>query len=258
LDFRIIIPARYESSRLPGKPLLDIAGKPMIQHVYERCVNSGAESVVIATDDTRIEDAAKQFGATVCLTDEAHPTGTDRIAEVASALEYDDEDIVVCVQGDEPMIPSASIRELAEDLAKHDNVKVASMCEAITEVDDLFNPNIVKVVLNHRSYAIYFSRAPIPWDRATFNDKSSIQLNGNHFRHIGMYAYRVGFLRSYVDWADCPIESTEALEQLRVLWHGGRIHMCVTKKQIPPGIDTEEDLKKVRAVLKAKKQTAAV
>jgi len=255
MEFRVIIPARYESTRLPGKPLLDLAGKPMIQHVYERCVDSGAESVVIATDDSRIEEAAKKFGAQVCLTSEEHLTGTDRIAEAANAFEYDDDDIVISVQCDEPLIPATSIRQLAEDLEEHDNVKVASLCERIEDVNELFNPNVVKVVLNHRNYAIYFSRAAIPWERESFNqeDRSKIQLNGSHFRHIGIYAYRVGFLRDYVDWTDCALEGLEALEQLRILWHGGRIHMCISKKQIPPGIDTEEDLETVRAFLKKKK-----
>jgi len=253
VEFQVIIPARYESTRLPGKPLLDIGGKPMIQHVYERSKDSGAENVVIATDDKRIAEAAKKFNAPVCLTSAEHQTGTDRIAEAANALEYDDSDIVVSVQCDEPLIPPESIRQVAEDLEEHDNVKVATLCEPIEDVEELFNPNVVKVVLNHRNYAIYFSRAPIPWERDTFQkDKSQIQLDGHHFRHIGLYAYRVGFLRDYVDWSDCPVEGIEALEQLRILWHGGRIHMCISQKRIPPGVDTEEDIEKVRAVLKQK------
>lgn len=248
MEFRVIIPARFESERLPGKALLDIAGKPMIQHVYERAVESGADSVVIATDSERIEEAAGKFGAKVCMTSSEHETGTDRIAEACSALEYDDDEIVVCLQCDEPQIPPAAIKQLATDLDEHDNVKVASICEPIESADELFDPNVVKVVLNHRNYAIYFSRAPIPWDRATFDykDFSNIELDSTHFRHVGMYAYRVGFLSDFIEWSAAPIEHVERLEQLRILWHGGRIHMSFSKKRLPNGVDTPEDLERVR------------
>lgn len=251
MEFRVLIPARYDSERLPGKPLLDIAGKPMIQHVYERAVESGADSVVIATDDNRIAEAAEKFGAPVCMTDSEHKTGTDRIAEVCSALDYDEDEIVVCVQSDEPLIPPEAIRQLAADLEEHDNVKCASICEPVESADELFDPNVVKVVLNHRNYAIYFSRAPIPWERGIFDKKDLENINfESHFRHVGLYAYRVGFLTDYVDWSDAPIENTERLEQLRILWHGGRIHMVVSKKRMPIGVDTEEYLKRVREKLK--------
>ena len=159
MEFRVIIPARYESERLPGKPLIDIAGKPMVQHVYERAVESGADSVVIATDDNRIAQAASQFDAPVCMTGSEHKTGTDRIAEACNALEYDDEEIVICLQCDEPLVPPQAIRQLAEDLEEHDNVKVASICESIETAEELFDPNVVKVVLNHRNYAILFFHA---------------------------------------------------------------------------------------------------
>ncbi|MCB1828546.1 MAG: 3-deoxy-manno-octulosonate cytidylyltransferase [Coxiellaceae bacterium] len=250
MEFRVIIPARYESERLPGKPLLDIAGKPMIQHVYERAVDSGADSVVIATDDSRIAEAAKGFGAPIIMTDSEHKTGTDRIAEACNALEYDDDDIVVGVQCDEPLIPPETIKQLAEDLYEHDNVKVASICEHLESVDELFNPNVVKVILNHRNYALYFSRAPIPWERGTFDkkDTANVQLDA-HFRHVGLYAYRVRFLSDYTEWSDAPIENLERLEQLRILWHGARIHMLVSKKRLPVGVDTEEDLARVREQL---------
>lgn len=251
MEFRVVIPARYDSERLPGKALLEIAGKPMIQHVYERAVDSGADSVVIATDDSRIAEAAKKFGAKVCMTSDEHTTGTDRIAEACTALDYDEDEIVVCVQCDEPQIPPEAIRQLAADLEEHDNVKCASICEPFETADELFNPNVVKVVLNHRNYAIYFSRAPIPWERGVFDTKDLDNVNlESHYRHVGLYAYRVGFLEDYIEWSDAPIENVERLEQLRILWHGGRIHMVVSKKRMPVGVDTEEDLKRVRDQLK--------
>jgi 3-deoxy-manno-octulosonate cytidylyltransferase (CMP-KDO synthetase) len=255
MDFRVVIPARYDSVRLPGKALLDIAGKPMIQHVYERAVDSGADSVVIATDDHRIAEAAEQFNAPVCMTGEEHKTGTDRVAEACSALEYDNDEIVVCLQCDEPMIPPNAIKQLAEDLHEHDNVKIATVCEPIESAEELFNPNVVKVVMNHRNYAIYFSRAPIPWQRGVFDNKQSdIELGPGYFRHVGLYAYRVGFLNDYIDWSDAPIENVERLEQLRILWHGGRIHMFVSKHRMPIGVDTQIDLERVRHSFKKKPQ----
>jgi len=255
VEFRVVIPARYDSKRLPGKPLLDIAGKPMLQHVYERAVESGADSVVIATDDTRIAEAAQKFSAPYCMTSSEHRTGTDRVAEACTALEYEEDEIVICLQCDEPLIPPDIIKKLARDLEGQDTVKVASVCEPITSIDDIFDPNIVKVVLNHRNFALYFSRAPIPWQRGAFDrqDPSKIELNGNYFRHIGLYAYRVGFLNSYIDWSDAPIENIESLEQLRILWHGGRIRMFLAKKSVPHSVDTEQDLEKVRGYFAKKK-----
>ena len=249
MEFRVIIPVRYDSTRLPGKALANIAGKPMIQHVYDCAIKSGAEDVVIATDDKKIQMAAEAFGANVCMTSAEHQSGTERIAEAVVALGLEDDEILVCLQGDEPLLPPAMIRKLAEDLAEHSNVKVASVCAPITEVEDLFNPNITKVVLNHRGYALYFSHAPIPWERDCFSQKENIKLNGSHFRHIGIYAYRVSFLPEYVAWEPCYAEQMEALEQLRILWHGCRIHMVVSKMPCPPGVDTEEDLKRVKALV---------
>lgn len=246
MDFHVIIPVRYDSVRLPGKALIDIAGKPMIQRVYENALNSGATDVVIATDDKRVADAAESFGASVCITSPDHDSGTERLSEAVLALGYEDDEIVVCLQGDEPLIPGKVICELAEDLGEHNNVKVASVCQPMTDVDELFNPNVTKVVMNQRGYALYFSRAPIPWERDTFSDKKAVALNGHHFRHIGLYAYRVGFLQEYVEWGSCDAEALESLEQLRILWQGCRIHMVVTKNNLPSGVDTEEDLKRVR------------
>lgn len=246
MDFHVIIPVRYDSTRLPGKALLDIAGKPMLQHVYERAVASGAQEIVIATDDKRIAEAAESFGAHVCMTSADHSSGTERLAEAVVALGLEDDEIVVCLQGDEPLIPPAVIRQVAEDLAEHDNVKVSTICEPIKDAAELFNPNSIKVVMNRRHYAMYFSRAPIPWERDTFSDNDNIKLNGSHYRHVGLYAYRVGFVQEYLEWGACPAEELEALEQLRILWQGNRIHMVVVNANLPPGVDTEEDLVRVR------------
>lgn len=248
MEFRIIIPARYDSTRLPGKPLIDIVGKPMIQRVYESAIKSGAKDIVIATDDERIKAVAEGFGAVVYMTSSDHQSGTDRVAEAAVALGLKDNEVIVCLQGDELFIHSHATRKLAEDLDKHNNVKVASLCTPITDVEELFNPNTTKVVLNQRNYALYFSHAPIPWGRNTFLDKKNIRLNGFYYRHIGIYAYRAGFLEEYFSWGDdCPAEKLEVLEQLRILWHGRRIHMVIYKGKCLQGVNTEEDLKKVRA-----------
>lgn len=252
MEFRVIIPVRYNSTRLPAKALVDIAGKPMIQHVYERAVESGAESVVIATDDKRISDVAEKFGAKVCMTATSHASGTERLAEAVEALEYDEDEIIVNVQGDEPLMPSDIIRQLARDLDEHDNVRVATVCHPIQEEEELFNPDIVKVVMNRRNYAMCFSRAAIPWERENFKDRGHVKISGNHFRHVGIYAYRVRFLRDYFDWEASPLETMEELEQLRILWHGGRIHVAVSLKKIEPGVDTQKDLERTRAFFKKK------
>ena len=249
MEFHIIIPARYDSTRFPGKVLKDINGKSMLQHVYERAQLSGPESIVIATDDERVAKVAQSFRAEVCMTAPEHQSGTERVAEVVQALELGDDEIVVNVQADEPLIPPQSIRELAESLAQHETVKIATLCEPITSIEELFNPNVVKVVMNQRGFALYFSRAPIPWDRDNFSDKSKIVLDNHYHRHHGLYAYRAGFLNTYVEWESCPIGQMESLEQLRVLWHGGRIHVVVSKKKLPPDVNTPEDLEKIKAII---------
>jgi len=249
MEFRVIIPVRFDSERLPGKPLLDIGGKPMIEHVYERASQSGAESVVIATDDDRIRESAEKFGAQVCMTSSEHRSGSDRIAEAVVALGYEDDEIVVNVQGDDPLIPPVVIHQVAANLAEHDNVKVATLCEKITDPSDLLNPNIVKVVMNARGYALYFSRAPIPWEQKNFPPTDDVVMNAHHYRHIGIYAYRVGFLQEYVSWEPSEIEEAESLEQLRVLWKGARIHVGIAKESTPNGVDTAEDLERVREIL---------
>lgn len=255
MEFRVIIPARYDSPQLPGKVLQDLGGKPMLQHVYERALESGADSVVIATDDERIEQAAQEFGAEVCMTTAAHESGLARLSEAVTALDYDEDDIVVALQASQPLIPPSVITTLAEDLEAHDHAKVATMAAKLSDAKDLLNPNIVKVVLNHRHFAIYFSRAPIPWDRAQFDSLSDKKiLNATlssdpavYHRHIGIYAFRAGFLDTYAAWDPSPLEKVESLEQLRILWHGYKIHVGITSLQVPHGVNTQSDLDYIRS-----------
>ena len=250
-EFRVIIPARYNSTRLPGKVLIDIAGKPMIQHVYERALQSGAISVVIATDDKRIAKVATAFGAAICMTSPNHESGTSRIAEAVVKLGYDDADIIVNIQGDEPLIPPKPIHQVAANLATHDNVKSATICEPIHSAQELLDPHIVKVAMNRRSHALYFSRAPIPWERGSFPPNPGQSLTGLHYRHRGIYAYRAEFLLDYTEWETPALERLEGLEQLRILWYGGRIHVSVSKEKIPPDVNTKEDLEQMRKMFKS-------
>ena len=240
MSFVVIIPARYASSRLPGKPLKDIAGMPMIQRVWQQAVKSGASRVVVATDDLRIQSVAEQFGAEVCMTREDHVSGTDRLQEVASALQLDDSQLVVNVQGDEPMIPPVVINQVANNLADNSAAGVATLCEPIYSVDDFHNPNVVKVVTNAACLASYFSRAPIPWPRSDV-----VSVGDSPRRHIGIYAYRVCQLNAFVNWPVAPTEAAESLEQLRFLWNNVSIHVADAVADVPGGIDTEEDLKAV-------------
>jgi 3-deoxy-manno-octulosonate cytidylyltransferase (CMP-KDO synthetase) len=250
MSFQVVIPARYGSSRLPGKPLLDIAGKPMVQHVYERACESGAEQVVIATDDERIFNAASDFGAQVIMTSTEHVSGTDRIEEVSRQLGLAATSIVVNVQGDEPLIPAAVIDQVAANLAAHEQAGIATLCEPITTAADLFNPNIVKVVADQQGYALYFTRAPIPWDRDAFAaGQPAAEQPVQARRHLGIYAYRVSLLRDFVGWAPAPVELTESLEQLRAMYHGTRIHIADALAEVPPGVDTEADLELVRRII---------
>ena len=239
----VIIPARYASTRLPGKSLADIAGKPMIQHVYERAREAGAQSVTIATDDARIRMACERFGAKVVMTSEAHRSGTERLAEAIQKLALGSDEIVVNVQGDEPLMPPAVIRRTAETLAAHADAVVATVCCPIHDDVEFRNPNVVKVVSDVRGYALYFSRAPIPYPRDAGRSPAA-------HRHIGLYAYRAGYAAQYVQLAPSPHERAEQLEQLRVLWHGGRIAVWVTDEAPPAGVDSPEDLERVRNLFK--------
>lgn len=250
--FTVVIPARYASSRLPGKPLLDIAGKPMIRRVWEQACRSAAERVVIATDDERIMAACKEFGADAVLTSAEHNSGTDRLAEVARVLGLASDAIIVNVQGDEPLIPPAVINQVAENLAGHPEAAIATLAEPIEDAGALFNPNVVKVLADINGLALTFSRAPLPWARDEFaQDRSMLAVNVPYRRHIGIYAYRAGFLQDFVGWGPCWLENTECLEQLRALWNGVRIHVDDAVEAPPAGVDTPEDLKRLRQLLGA-------
>ena len=249
MSFKIIIPARYASSRLPGKPLLDIAGKPMIQHVHERAIESNASEVIIATDDERIERVAKAFGADVCMTRGDHMSGTDRLAEVAAQRAFSDNDIIINVQGDEPCLPAVLINQVAEDLAKHRDADIATLYANIVEEKQVFDPNVVKVVMDKNGYALYFSRAPIPWMRDHFDKDSPLPPLLPHYRHIGLYGYRASFLKHYTELSPCILEQEESLEQLRALYHGKKIHLTAAEVNSGHGVDTEQDLIAVRALL---------
>jgi 3-deoxy-manno-octulosonate cytidylyltransferase (CMP-KDO synthetase) len=250
--FTVLIPARFASTRLPGKPLLDIAGKPMVVRVAERARASGAARVVVATDDERIRAAVADHGIDVLMTKKSHPTGTDRLAEAAAQLGLDDNAIVVNVQGDEPLLEPDLIHTVADTLTAHADASIATACHPIEDPAEAFNPNVVKVVLDRNGYALYFSRATIPWARDAFSAAPNRVPPGLPlYRHYGLYAYRVGFLRQYPSLPPSTIERFEALEQLRALWHGHRIIVSVARGAPAPGVDTEEDLERVRALYSA-------
>lgn len=240
MKFQVIIPARYASTRFPGKPLADIAGKPMVVHVCERASRSGAAGVHVATDDERIAAAVREHGHRAIMTRADHASGTDRLAEAAKKLKLRDSSIVVNVQGDEPLIAPKLIAQVARVLERKRDASVSTACHAIHDPGSAENPNVVKVVLDAEGYALYFSRAPIPHPR---------EPGGRCYRHAGIYAYRVAFLKKYSRLKPGPLEKTEALEQLRVLWHGYRIAVAVSEAEIPPGVDTPEDLDAVRRVI---------
>jgi 3-deoxy-manno-octulosonate cytidylyltransferase (CMP-KDO synthetase) len=240
LKFRVIIPARYASSRFPGKPLADLAGKPMVVHVCERAAQSGAAAVHVATDDERIARAVRAHGHEALMTRADHASGTDRIGEAAMLLKLEDNEIVVNVQGDEPLISSALIAQVAAILQEKPDASVSSACHPIHDEASLGNPNVVKVVLDAKGYALYFSRSRIPYPR---------EERAPCYRHAGIYGYRVGFLKKYAGLKAAPLEKAEALEQLRVLWHGYRIAVAISETEIPPGVDTPQDLEAVRRIL---------
>lgn len=248
--FKVVIPARYASTRLPGKPLLPIAGKPMIVHVCEKAQQAGAEEVVVATDDQRILQTVTDLGIRAVMTRPDHQSGTERIAEVAEQCRWPAQVVIVNLQGDEPLIPSELIAELADILGNQDHAGIATLAAKMVDPDEIFNPNAVKVVLNKDGYALYFSRAPIPWDRNNFalENKQPSGLTP-YYRHIGLYAYTVDFLKRYSTWLPSTLEATESLEQLRILWYGEAIKVKVVEKTPPAGVDTQEDLLRVEKLL---------
>jgi 3-deoxy-manno-octulosonate cytidylyltransferase (CMP-KDO synthetase) len=247
--FTVIIPARYASSRFPGKALADIAGKPMVVRVAERAAQSGARAVYVATDDARIESAVRAHGFEPIATRADHPTGTDRLAEAAQKLSLAGDAIVLNVQGDEPLIEPKLIADVAAALARSKEADVSTACHPISSADEIFSPNVVKVVLDAQGFALYFSRAPIPFARDAWgagNPRAAAPAGLPCYRHIGLYGYRAGFLARYSLLEPSPLEGFEALEQLRVLWHGFRIAVAVSETASAPGVDTPEDLGKVR------------
>ena len=244
MSFVVIIPARYASTRLPGKPLADINGKPMIVHVMERAHESGAKRVIVATDHPDVKTAVEAAGGEVCMTRADHQSGTERLAEVIDLCGFADDEIIVNVQGDEPMIPSVIVHQVADNLANC-AAGMATLAVPIEDAEEAFNPNAVKVVMDAQGFALYFSRATIPWDRERFA-QSKETIGDTFLRHIGIYAYRAGFIRRYVTWEPSALEKIELLEQLRVLWYGEKIHVAVAKAIPSVGVDTPEDLQRVR------------
>jgi 3-deoxy-manno-octulosonate cytidylyltransferase (CMP-KDO synthetase) len=238
VKFHVVIPARYASSRFPGKPLADLGGRPMVVRVCERAAKSGAASVHVATDDERIAAVVRAAGYSALMTRADHVSGTDRLAEAAKRLKLKDREIVVNVQGDEPLIAPRLIKQVAGLLDKRNDAEVSTACHALHEGFD--NPNIVKVVLDREGYALYFSRSKIPFPR---------EEGGTCYRHAGIYGYRVGFLKRFSRLKVAPLEKAEALEQLRVLWHGYRIAVAVSETEILPGVDTPQDLEAVRKMI---------
>ena len=251
MSFTVIIPARYASSRLPRKPLADIAGKPMIQHVWEKTQQAGANRVIIATDHEEIEQVAKTFGAEVCMTSTKHNSGTERLAEVIEKMAITDDEIIVNVQGDEPLIPPVIIQQVAQNLAEN-QVNMATLAVKLETKEELFNPNCVKVVTDQKGMALYFSRAAIPFARDYFADcNDAFVASQPYLRHIGIYAYRAKFVNQYIRWQPTVLEKLESLEQLRALWYGEKIHVELAKEAPQVGVDTLEDLERVREILTA-------
>ena len=249
MSFTVIIPARYASSRLPRKPLADIAGKTMIQHVWEKAQQAGANRVIIATDHEEIEQVAKTFGAEVCMTSTEHNSGTERLAEVIQKMAITDDEIIVNVQGDEPLIPPVIIQQVAQNLAEN-QVNMATLAVKLETKEELFNPNCVKVVTDQKGIALYFSRAAIPFARDYFADcNDAFVASQPYLRHIGIYAYRAKFVNQYIRWQPTVLEKLESLEQLRALWYGEKIHVELAKEAPQVGVDTLEDLERVRQIL---------
>lgn len=248
MQFTVIIPARYASTRLPAKSLADIHGKPMIVRVAERAAHSAATAVWVAADDPRIISAAAEHGIAALLTSPHHASGTERLAEAVAQLGLPDDAIIVNVQGDEPLIAPALIREVAAELAAHPESVMATVCHPIHDYPGMINPHVVKVVIDHDGHAMYFSRAPIPYPRDAFAAGTTLPPGLPVYRHIGLYAYRAGFLKLFASLPPSPLEQFESLEQLRALWHGYKISVGISAEAVAPGVDTADDLALVRAL----------
>lgn len=253
MGFVVVIPARYHSTRLPGKPLLNLAGRAMVEHVYYQAVAAGADEVVVATDDERIAAVARRFAPQVVMTRSDHRSGTDRISEVVAARPWSDDRVVVNLQGDEPLMPPAALVQVANLLKAHPKAAIATLATPIVDIDELWDPNIVKVVTNAQGEALYFSRAAIPHHRTAFSAAPVTSMAAlsavGYRRHLGLYAYRADVLRRYPTLASCALEESESLEQLRALWHGLTIQVATAVALPPPGVDTPADLARVEAIL---------
>ncbi len=255
MSFTVIIPARLKSSRLPNKPLADIEGEPMVVRTAQAAREAGAERVVVAVDDHSVYEVVKAKGIDVILTQPDHPTGTDRLSEAVSQLGLDDQAVVVNLQGDEPLMPGHIVREVADLLLSRPDCAMATAAHPIRDVESFLNPNVVKVTLDKNNTALTFSRAPIPWPRDHFREtKASLPDGFEALHHLGLYAYRAGFLRRFPRLAQAPLEKLESLEQLRALYYGERIAVMVLDEALPPGVDTEADLNHVRALFRARAQ----
>ena len=254
MSFRIVIPARFASTRLPGKPLRDICGKPMIAHVVERARHSNAEEVIVATDSSQIADAIANLDVRVCMTHEHHQSGTERLSEVIEQLGFDDEQILINLQGDEPMMPAECLNQVGQALEEDSNLKMATLCTPLTDIDELFDPHAVKVVRDIHDFALYFTRAAVPWSKEWPRETDTSQQrklpeNQQYQRHIGLYGYRAGFIKQYLAWQSSDIEKTESLEQLRVLYYGEKIKVITAQTPPGPGVDTLMDLNNVCELL---------
>lgn len=250
MSFRIVIPARFASSRLPGKPLRDICGKPMIEWVIEQAKKSNAEEVIVATDSKEIADAISDIDVRVCMTHENHQSGTERLSEVIEQLGFADDQILINLQGDEPMMPPVCLNQVGQALEGDSNVKMATLCTPLTNIEELFDPHAVKVVRDINDFALYFTRAAVPWSRDCFNEQPrELPKNQDYQRHIGLYGYRAGFIKQYLEWQSSDIEKTESLEQLRVLYYGEKIKVITAEIPPGPGVDTIEDLNQVCELL---------
>lgn len=246
MSFRIVIPARFASTRLAGKPLRDICGKPMIVRVIEQAQKSDAEEVIIATDSSEIADAVTHLNVRVCMTHENHQSGTERLSEVIEQLGFNDEQILINLQGDEPMMPPVCLNQVGQALEQDDKLKMATLCTPLTDIDELFDPHAVKVVRDIHDFALYFTRAAVPWVKEWTRDGvKKMPEQQEYQRHIGLYGYRAGFVRQYLEWESSDIEKTESLEQLRVLYYGEKIKVITAATPPGPGVDTLEDLTRV-------------